>query len=109
MLKEGRKREENGDSLGFVEAAVITGPLNMVMQAVPSTEMPGNGEGVALPVEIQPGLYSPSHSWPVALPQDQHLALISTKALSLYQAASLQEPIFPEKVPFDRRLLDKGA
>ena len=47
MLKEGRKREENGDSLGFVEAAVITGPLNMVMQVVPSTEMPGNGGGVA--------------------------------------------------------------
>ena len=102
MLKEGRKREENGDSLGFVEAAVITGPRNMVMQVVPSTEMPGNGGGVALPVEIQPGLYSPSHSWPVPIfpLEDQHLALISTKALSLYQAASLQEPIFPEKVPF---------
>lgn len=89
-------------TLGFVEAAVIMGPLNMVMEVGPSTEMPGNGREAALPVEIQPGLYSPSHNWPVPIfpLEDQHLALISTKALSLYQAAPLQKPIFPEKVPF---------
>ena len=106
MLKEGRKREENDDSLGFVEAAVITGPLNTVMQVVPSTEMPGNEGGVALPAEIQPGLYSPSHSWPGPIfpLEDQHLALISTKALSLYQAALCRNPSSQR-----RHLFDKGA